>query len=221
MMHMRRIVERRDPTVQQERCVGASRQYDAGVADVSPELIRATESVLDKHGWAGVTAELIAATAGLNRVTLYRRGLTTKDLLGAAALAAAEEFRRRALEPLTGPGTAAVRLGALLETMYDLADSHLALLAGLYDGPTAAFHLGGTSDDDDVITRLEYTEPFERLLRDGTLDGTLTSDDPHTDAELVFNTAGWSYVHLRRSHRWPPERARPAVTRIATCHVMP
>jgi AcrR family transcriptional regulator len=192
------------------------------VAAVDPELIRATEAVVDRHGWGGVTAELIAEAAGINRVTLYRRGLSTSELLAAAAAAAAAEFRGRALEALAAPGSAAQRLDALLDRFFRMADDHLALLAGLYDGPTALFHLTGSGDTDAaVITRLEYTEPFERLLRDGQHDGTLTSDDPHGDAELIFNAAGWTYIHFRRSHGWSPRRARTAVVKLIDAFVTP
>jgi AcrR family transcriptional regulator len=191
------------------------------VADtaVAPELIHAVEHVLTTRGWNGTTAELIAEAAGINRVTLYRRGLTKERLLAAAALAAGAEFQAAALPCLTAPGTARARLPTLLGALYDLADRHLALLAGLYDGPTALFHMGGNPDEPTVLTRLEYTAPFERLLRDGNTDGTLTSRQPGEDAELIFNTAGWIYVHLRRSHQWPPRRARTAVTRISTAYV--
>jgi AcrR family transcriptional regulator len=186
-----------------------------GVTAPSSDLIRATEAALDEHGWNGITAELIAAAAGLSRVTLYRRGHTTAQLLASAAAATAAEFERHALESLTRPGTAAERLAILLESLFQLADDHLTLLAGLYDGPTAAFHLTGShGGDPKVVTRLEYTEPFERLLRDGQVDGTLHSDDPSGDAELIFNTAGWTYIHFRRSHGWPPRRARRAVGKI-------
>ena len=57
-------------------------------AAVAPELIDAVEQVLTAYGWNGTTAELIAEAAGINRVTLYRRGLTKERLLAAAALAA-------------------------------------------------------------------------------------------------------------------------------------
>jgi len=187
----------------------------SGVPTVPEDLIHATEAALDQHGWNGITAELIAAAAGVNRVTLYRRGHTTAQLLVAAAAAAAAEFERRALEAITKPGTAAERLDLLLEHLFQLADDHLTLLAGLYDGPTAIFHLTGSHDGDPgLVTRLEYTEPFERLLRDGQIDGTLHTDDPAEDAELIFNTAGWTYVHFRRSHGWPASRARRAVGKI-------
>lgn len=184
---------------------------------VSPELVAAVEVALEEHGWGGATAELIAEAAGINRVTLYRRGLTRERLLAAAALAAAEEFRAAALPCLTAPGSARERLDLLLVALYDLADRHLALLAGLYDGPTALFHIGLDGDDPTSITRLEYTEPFQRLLRDGQSDGTLRSNAPPEDAELIFNTAGWTYIHLRRSHQWAPRRARIAVNRLALC----
>lgn len=201
-------------------CTGAD--TIGAVAEVDPDLIRATEAVVDQHGWGGVTAELIAEAAGINRVTLYRRGLSTNHLLAAAAAAAATEFQSRALEALTGPGSAAQRLDALLDRLFRMADDHLALLAGLYDGPTAVFHLTGSVDTDPlVITRLEYTEPFERLLRDGQHDGTLASDDPHGDAELIFNSAGWTYIHFRRSHSWPPRRARTAVMKLVNALVAP
>jgi len=188
---------------------------------VAPELIAATEAVLDGHGWAGLTAELVAEAAGINRVTLYRRGHTTAVLLAAAARQAATEFERAALTALTHPGSAIERIRTLLDALYQLADDHLALLAGLFDGPTAMFHLGGTADDAPILTRLEYTEPFERLLRDGNHDGTLHSDKPRQDAELIFNTAGWTYIHLRRSHQWSADRARAAVTRVATAFIDP
>ena len=188
-------------------------------AVVAPELIDAVEQVLTTRGWSGTTAELIAEAAGLNRVTLYRRGLTKERLLAAAALAAGAEFQAAALPCLAAPGTAKDRLTALLGALCDLADRHLALLAGLYDGPTALFHMGSNANDPTALTRLEYTAPFERLLHDGNIDGTLASRRPSEDAELIFNTAGWTYVHLRRSHQWTPGRAREAVTRISTAYV--
>lgn len=206
--------------MQQLCCAGVPQMYAAWVTradEPSAHLVAAVESALGEHGWHGITAEHIARAAGINRVTLYRQGHSTQTLLLAAAAAVAREFRHHALDAVVAHGTARRRLELLLDTLYDLADRHLPLLAGLYDGPTAVFHLGGEpADETEVLTRFEYTDPFERLLRDGGSDGTLHSDDPLTDAELIFNTAGWTYVHLRRSHRWPPDTARPAVTRMAT-----
>jgi len=184
-------------------------------------LTRAVERVLDDHGWAGATVERIAEAVGVNRVTLYRRGLTRDRLLATAALAAAEAFRAASLPSLTSGGTAEHRLRMLLDALYDLADAHLSLLAGLYDGPTALFHLGVDDPASELITQLEYTDPFERILQDGNADGTLTSTDPRNDSELIFNTAGWTYVHFRRSHRWTSKKAREDVTRVVMAFVLP
>ena len=177
----------------------------------SADLLAAVERALDAHGMDAVTLEHIAAEADINRVTLYRRGHTREALLTQTALQAASEFRDAALPALTHPGTGAARLELLFNALFDLADRHLALLAGLYDGPTAVFHLAVA--DHRVLTRLEYTEPFARVLIDGVADGTLISDNPTEDAEILFNLAGWTYVHLRRSHGWSSKRARAGVRR--------
>ncbi len=188
---------------------------------IDDKLLIAVEQAMEERGFAGATAEAIAEFAGISRVTLYRRGITRESLLRMAASRAGAEFREASLSPLTHAGTARERLDLLLTALYKMADQHLALLAGMYDGPTALFHMLGKEDDGASITRFEYAEPFARLLRDGMADGSLHSTNPDEDAELIFNTAGWTYVHLRRSHGWSTQRARKAVTRIATAFVQP
>ncbi len=175
------------------------------------ELLSSVESAIGEHGFDAVTFEQIAEEAGLNRVTLYRRGHTRESLLTEVAAVAAAEFREACLPALTHPGTAPERLYLLSEALFDLADRHLALLAGLFDGPTAIFHL--TVDDHQVLTRLEYSDPFQRILSDGAAEGSMDSDAPGEDAEVLFNLLGWTYIHLRRSHGWEPERAREATRR--------
>jgi AcrR family transcriptional regulator len=175
------------------------------------ELLSSVESAIGEHGFDAVTFEQIAAEAGLNRVTLYRRGHTRESLLTEVAVVAATEFREACLPALTHPGPAPERMYLLSEAMFDLADRHLALLAGLFDGPTAVFHL--TIDDHQVLTRFEYSDPFERILSDGVAEGSITSEDPAEDAEVLFNLLGWTYIHLRRSHGWDPARARRATRR--------
>ncbi|MFV1990130.1 MAG: TetR/AcrR family transcriptional regulator [Acidimicrobiales bacterium] len=186
------------------------------------ELLLSVESAIGEHGFDAVTFEQIATEAGLNRVTLYRRGHTRESLLTEVAAVAAAEFREACLPALTHPGTAPERLYLLSEALFDLADRHLALLAGLFDGPTAIFHL--TVDDHHVLTRLEYSDPFQRILSDGTAEGSMDSRDPAEDAEVLFNLLGWTYIHLRRSHGWDSARAREATRRqihYATSEVRP
>lgn len=188
---------------------------------MSKDLLNALSKVVDEHGWAGTTAGLVANAAGVNRTTLYRNGHTTERMLAQAAATIALEFKHASIEPLASRGNAHDRMVALLDALYELADEHLGLVAGLYDGPTAIFHMGGDTSDHMALTHFEYTEPFERLLADGNTDGTLHSDDPATDAELIFNTAGWTYVHLRRSHEWSTVKSRDAVTRITLAAFRP
>jgi len=181
---------------------------------MNQQLRNAVDTVVNGRGWAGTTAELVARAAGVNRTTLYRNGFTRERLLAEAAAASARDFEAATLAPLTAAGSAKDRMLLLLDALYGLADEHLGLLAGLFDGPSAIFHMALDTDDPTALTRLEYTDPFQRLLTDGNTDGTLASSDTGTDAELIFNTAGWTYIHFRRSHGWSPEKARPAVTRV-------
>lgn len=34
-------------------------------------------------------------------------------------------------------------------------------------------------------------------------------------ATVLFNLVGWSYLHLRSGHRWPPDRATEAILDVA------
>ncbi len=190
-------------------------------ATTSQDLVAAVNSVVEERGWSGTTAELVAEAAGVNRTTLYRKGLTRESLLAEAVAASAQKFKDASLAPLTAAGSALDRMLLLLDALYELADQHLGLLAGLYDGPSAIFHMGLDADDLATLTRFEYTDPFERLLADGNTDGTLTSEDPRLDAELIFNMAGWTYIHFRRSHGWTAADARVAVTRITLGSFLP
>ncbi|WP_045877323.1 TetR family transcriptional regulator [Pseudofrankia sp. DC12] len=176
-------------------------------AAIEPALVDATAAATSKWGLADVTLERVADQAGLSRATLHRRGVTRDALVGALTARAAEEFRAAVWPALTGPGTAAERLHAALDGLCAAADAHLQLLAGLFLARGEVFHEPGP----DSLTIDTFAGPFERLLRDGALDGTLRDVPPTMTATVLFNTAGWGYVHLRASHGWPAQRARPAV----------
>lgn len=69
---------------------------------------------------------------------------------------------------------------------------------------------------EEALTRDVFTEPFERLLRDGLSEGVIaTLDDPAETATVLFNLVGWTYIHLRSGHGWPADRARTAALRVA------
>ncbi len=184
---------------------------------LEPFLVEATAAAVARWGLAQVTVERIAAEAGLSRATLHRRGLTREALIAALAGRAAEQFRAALWPALTGPGSAAKRLQAALEAMLAVADEHLQLLAGMFLAHGEMFHKPGP----EALTVDAFADPLERLLRDGAVDGSLREVDPTVAATVLFNTAGWGYVHLRASHRWPPDQARAAVIDLVLGGLLP
>jgi AcrR family transcriptional regulator len=174
-------------------------------------VLAGARKALAKHGWPGVTLERIAEEAGVSRVTLHRRGVSKDALLGRLAERAIEEYRAALWPALTGPGDAAGRLEQALEALCDVAEANLALLLALGTASDAVFHEPG----EEALTRAPFTEPLERLLRDGVADGTLDAADPVESATVLFNLVGWTYIHLRTGHGWPPERARSATLGVA------
>lgn len=181
-------------------------------APTDTRILAAARQAIERHGWPGATLERIAGEAGLSRMTLHRRGVTRDAVLDALARSLEAEYRGALWPALTAPGTARERLEQALEAICDVCDANLELLAALGDGPRdAIFHEPG----DAVLTRSVFTEPVERLLRDGAADGSLRPVDPTETATVLFNLVSWTYRHLRRSHGWPPERARRGVLALA------
>ena len=155
----------------------------------------------------------IAAEAGIARMTLYRRGETREAIIRALRQELAGEERERLLPILTSEGTARERLQRMLEAICRTTDDHADLLTGL-DAATlnAIYHEEG----DHALTRSEFVAPIVRLLRDGALDGTLrTFSDPDEAATVLYTQISYTYLHLRREHRWSAERATQAVTELA------
>jgi AcrR family transcriptional regulator len=173
-----------------------------------PSLLDAARNAFAQHGYAGATLERIASEAGLSRVTLHRRGVTKDGLLAELVARATEDYRRRMWPALTGEGTGAERLAQAMEALCEASEEHMSLLVALRAQSDGIFH---RQDQDEALTRSVFTEPLERLLRDGLADGSLRDVDPLETATVLFNLVGWTYVHLRTGHGWPPERARAAV----------
>lgn len=88
---------------------------------------------------------------------------------------------------------------------------NIALLVTLGGRRDRIFH---EEEGEEVLTRNEFTEPLERLLRDGAADGSLREVDAIEMATVLFNTVGWAYIHLRSGHGWKPDRARESVMRL-------
>ena len=171
-------------------------------------LVDAAAQALARHGFEGATLERIAAEAGVSRVTLYRHGVTRDELLAALAARAADQYRIALWPALTAEGSGAERLISALDALCDLIDANLPLVRALDARSNAAvFH----DDGEEVMTRGPFVEPLERLLRDGSSDGSLRSCEPAETATVLFNTVSWTYVHLRSEHGWRADRTKRAV----------
>ena len=172
-----------------------------------PALLAAARQAFTDHGYGGATLERIADAAGLSRVTLHRRGVSKDGLLAELVVRATDDYRRAMWPALTAEGTGAERLEQALEALCLSAEENLALLVAVRAQSDAIFH----RDEEEALTRTVFTEPLERLLRDGAADGSLREVDPIEHATVLFNLVGWSYIHLRTGHGWPPERASASI----------
>lgn len=177
-----------------------------------PDLLDAFRRVLRQHGHAGATMERIAQAAGRSRVTLHRQGITKDTLLSALTDTAIARYRLLLWPVLTGSGSSAQRLELALHALCAAAEGELELLVALQAQSDAVFH---EQVDGAQLTRSIFTEPLERLLRDGASDGTVATADHAETATVLFNMVGWTYVHLRAGHGWSAERAAGATVDIA------
>ena len=184
-------------------------------AVIDERLLEAGREALRKYGYANATIERIAREAGLSRVTLHRRGVTKDLIVAALADRATEEYRAALWPAITASGEGRQRLELALAALCESAEKHLELLVALNARADAVFHEPGP----EALTRSVFTEPLERLLRDGAADGSLRVVDPVEYATVLFNLVGWTYIHLRSGHGWSPERAQHSTLDIAVSGV--
>jgi AcrR family transcriptional regulator len=167
---------------------------------MEPALLDATIELLADAGWERLSLERVAERAGMSRVTLWRQGITRDSLVDALLERLTEDYRRSLWPILTAPGTGRERLEAALRALCDVADRHLQLLLA----SDTAFHQAQGR----ARPRPSFIEPLVRLLHDGVADGSLREPADYEDqANALFNTVCWSYVHLRGRHRWSSQRA--------------
>jgi AcrR family transcriptional regulator len=179
--------------------------------EVAPKVVDAARFVLAEDGPAGVTLARIAAAAGVSRMTLHRQGVTKSDIIRALGERFESEHRDAMWQALVARGTAAQRLRLALELECRLVERNRAALDAL-DGSVRAeiFHDPGP----DALTRAAFVEPYERLLLDGEVDGTLHAGDARETATVLYNAVGHTYRHLRAGHGWSAKRAREGVVSL-------
>ena len=182
-------------------------QSSAVSALADPGLLDAARRAFARHGYGGATLQRIANEAGVSRVTLHRRGVSKDGLLAELVARATDDYRRAMWPALTGSASGAVRLTDALDQLCRSAEANMGILIALRAQSDAVFH----RSEEEALTRSVFTEPLEKILRDGGADGSLREVDPIETATVLFNLVGWTYIHLRTGHGWPPERASRAV----------
>jgi AcrR family transcriptional regulator len=173
---------------------------------VHEDLRAATISVLRERGWEGLTLERVAQVAGRARSTLWRQGLTARDLIDALVGELAADFRDTMYPILTSDGSGLDRLERGLLALCGLLERHLPLMLATDE----AFHQDTAPGEPP-----NYLHPFIQFLREGAADGSLApGDDVVAAADVAFNAVAWPYVHLRGRHGWPAEKAESRVVGV-------
>ncbi|MTD47430.1 TetR family transcriptional regulator [Conexibacter sp. W3-3-2] len=177
---------------------------------LSDEQLDAAAAAMGRTGYAGLRLEDLASAIGVSRVTLHRHEIGKGDVLGLLAARATTEYRDAMWPLLTSSLPAGERLSAAVDVLLEQAERHLPLLVALGAISDEVFHEADDDPEGDV-TRGVFTEPLERLLHDARAEAVLRPEQDPDLATVLFNSAGWTYIHLRTGHRWSPERAAAAV----------
>jgi AcrR family transcriptional regulator len=186
--------------------------YAAPMEAIRPDdaLLDATEALLVERGIDGVSLERVAARAGRSRVTLWRQGVTKEILVTGLLQRLSDDFRDAFVPVVNAPGSGRERLAASLDVLFEIAERHLDLLAVSdevfhWAAERCVFPVGSEG----------FLWPFVGALRLGGVDGSLTHVGRTEEAaDVIFNTACWGYVHLRKRHGWPRKRARGQISAL-------
>lgn len=181
---------------------------------IDPELLAATGRILNQKGIGGLSLTAIADEAGVSRVTLHRRGVTIEDCV-VGVLGRVNDDLQTALWPvLTSSQPALSRLRTALLALCGVAEANAGIMSSL-------FAVAGRPlpENPERTTAGRFAEAFERILRDGNLDGSLLSEDPSADATLLVNIVGWTYIQMRTAHGWDAERVIDQIIPLALAKV--
>ena len=134
-------------------------------ARVVSEVLSATLELFAEQGYAGVSFEAVAARAGVNKTTIYRRWPTRTELLSAAMFSLRDE------EP-EAPNT-----GSLREDLGQVLRQRAARMeTPRYRAIMQSFFLGNTEPEiQAIVRRMREERPvvppvvFERAVRRGEL----------------------------------------------------
>ncbi len=169
-------------------------------------------SVVEQHGWRDTTMSQVAAALGVSRMTLHRHGVTRQAVLDRLAALMEGEAHAAMAPAVEAGGSGRERLVMALEAVCANSEANLSMLAALEDADRDALY---HEEGEGALTRGVFTDPIQRILRDGVADGSLAVQDVSESATVLFNMVGWTYRHMRVGHRWTAGRARRSVVEIA------
>jgi AcrR family transcriptional regulator len=175
---------------------------------LDPRVVTAARRAVEKHGYAGLTLERIAAEADISRVTLHRRGHSKDEIFSALITGMFEEHRDALWPALVAGGNGAERLALAVGKTCDLCERDLSLMLAMRAQLDEAVHAGTNPERQ---PNWVVTEPFQVLARDGIADGSLRDGDPEVFAALMATWTGTTYVNLRTMLGWRQRRARSVI----------
>ena len=132
---------------------------------VDDRILDATVSVLEEHGYGGLTLERVAERIGRSRVTLWRQHVTQESLVDGLLARLTRDYRDAMWPALADTGTGASRLRTALTALCDVADRHLHLLAVSDD----VFHRAADRMLDVTGQTFSFLDPFVAALNRGPL----------------------------------------------------
>jgi AcrR family transcriptional regulator len=188
------------------------------VESTEQRVVEGARRAIAAGGWQAATLTRIAEEAGVSRMTLHRRGLGREEIFALLARDYEEAFRAALWPAVTGRGTGADRLEAMLVAVCEVTENHLAFLAALdEESDRSFFH----ESDDEVRSREGYINPIERLLADGIADGSIRQVEVEETATVLVNAVDRTYRHLRRAHDWDPVRSREVLIELLLRGLLP
>ena len=181
-------------------------------------MVDGARRAIASGGWQSATLTRIAEESGVSRMTLHRRGLGRDEIFALLARDYEDAFRAALWPSVTGRGSGAERLQAMLIAVCEVTEDHLPFLAALdEEADKRFFH----ESADEVRSRDGYTNPIERLLTDGIADGSIREVEVEETATVIVNAVDRTYRHLRRAHDWDPERSRTVLIELVLRGLLP
>ena len=107
----------------------------------------------------------------------------------------------------------------MLRVVCEITDARADLLSGLDAAAlNAIYHEEGPG----ALTRSEFIAPIVRLLHDGAVDGSLRNiANTEEAATVLYTQISYTYLRLRREHRWSAKRTTRAVIELAFAGLLP